>query len=277
MTQPIKRVVVSLDAVSETAAAIDTAARLAARWQVPLHGVFIEDEELIGFAGLPFARQVTLATGLGPLTKDHIEDHFRAFAERSRRELAAVADRRGLSWSFEVVRGPLAAAGLGGEQDFVVAGVTTRPVGAYFRVASRWWSLTATIARPLLLAKRQWESGGSIFALLRRRGPQSARILEIAAQIAGISKAALTVAGPPDLAGADAFAAWVSGLLEGHSVSLQTETAATEPAALRQRIVDLDCRLVVLEGSADEGRPEELRELVGSLACNVLVVPFDDG
>jgi hypothetical protein len=272
MMQPIKRVVVSLDAVSETAAAIDTAARLAARWQVPLQGVFIEDEELIGFAGLPFARQVTLATGVGPLTKDHIEDHFRAFAERSRRQLAAAADRHGLLWSFEVVRGPQAAAALGGEYDFVVAGATTRPVGDHFRVASRWWSLTAIIARPLLLARRQWESGGSIFALLRRRDPQSARVLEIAAQLAGISGAALTVAGPPDLAGADEFAAWISGLLEGQSVSLKTEAAATEPGALRQRIVDLDCRLVVLEGSTDEGRPEELRELVGSLACNVLVV-----
>ena len=64
MTQDIERVVVPLDAASETATAIDTAARLAARWQVPLHGVFIEDEELIGLAGLPFARQVTLGAGL---------------------------------------------------------------------------------------------------------------------------------------------------------------------------------------------------------------------
>jgi hypothetical protein len=272
MTQPIKRVVVSLDAVSEIAPAIETAARLAARWHVPLHGVFVEDEDLVGLASLPFARQVTLATGLGPLTKDHIEDHFRASAERSRRELAAAAARHDLQWSFQVVRGPLAAAARGREHDFVVAGATTRPVGDHFRVASRWWSLTANTARPLLLAKRQWESGGSIFALLRRRGPQSARILEIAAQIAGISRAALTVAGPPDLAGADEFAAWVSGLLEGHSVSLQTEAAASEPDALRQRIVELDCRLLVVEGGTDEGRSEELRELVGSLACNVLVV-----
>jgi hypothetical protein len=272
MTLSIKRVVVSLDAVSETAPAIDTAARLAARWQVPLHGVFVEDEELIGLAGLPFARQVTLATGLGPLTKDHIEDHFRAFAERSRRELAAAADRHGLEWSFEVMRGPLSAAAFGSEHDLVVAGATTRPVGDHFRIASRWWSLTAITARPLLLAKQQWESGGSIFAVLRRRGPQSARILEIAAQIAGIFRAALTVAGPPDLAGADEFAAWVSGLLEGRSVSLQTEAAASEPAALRQRIVELDCRLLVLEGNTDEGRPEALHELLGSLSCNVLVV-----
>jgi len=62
-----------------------------------LHGVFIEDEELIEFAGLPFARQVTLA-GLEPLTKDHIEDHFRAFAERLQRQLAAAAARHGVEW-----------------------------------------------------------------------------------------------------------------------------------------------------------------------------------
>ena len=272
MTQLIKRVVVSLDAVSEADPAIDTAARLAARWRVPLHGVFIEDEELIGFAGLPFARQVTLATGLEPLTKGHIEDHFRAFAERLQRELAAAAARHGVEWSFEVVRGPLAAAALGGKHDFVVAGAATRPVGEHFRIASPWWSLAAIIARPVLLAKRQWETGGSVFAFLRRPGKQSARVLEIAAQIAGISNATLTVAGPPDLAGTDDFAAWVSRLLEGHSVSLQTEPAAAEPAALRQRIIELDCRLLVLEATLDEARPEELREFVESLACNVLVV-----
>jgi hypothetical protein len=272
MTQPIKRVVVSLDAVSESDPAIDTAARLAARWRVPLHGVFVEDEELIGFAGLPFARQVTLATGLEPLTKDHIEDHFRAFAARLRRELAAAAARYSVEWSFEVKRGPLAAAALGGEHDFVVAGAATRPVSEHFRVASPWWSLTAIIARPFLLAKRQWATGGSVFALLHSRSQQSARILEIAAQIAGICRATLTVAGPPELAGTDDFAAWVSELLERHSVKLQTESAAAEPAALRQRIVELDCRLLVLEASPDELPPEDLREFVEPLACDLLVV-----
>src|ERR1700758_1486083 len=109
MTQGIERVVVPLDAATETSTAIDTAARLAARWRVPLHGVFVEDEELIGFAGLPFPHQVTLGAGLQPLTKDHIEDHFRAFAERARQELKAAAERHGVKWSFDVVRGPLAA------------------------------------------------------------------------------------------------------------------------------------------------------------------------
>jgi hypothetical protein len=132
--------------------------------------------------------------------------------------------------------------------------------------------LTAVIAPPFLLAKRRWATGGSVFALLRRRGPQSARMLEIAAQIAGISKATLTVAGSPDLAGTDDFAAWISELLEGDSVRLQTESAAAEPAALRQRIIELDCRLLVLEASPDQPLPQELRELIEPLTCDVLVV-----
>ena len=100
MTQEIKRIVVPLDAVSETVTAIDTAARLAARWRLPLHGIFIEDEELIDLAGLPFARQVTLGTGLEPLTRDEVENHLRAFAERARREVAAAADQHNVKWSF---------------------------------------------------------------------------------------------------------------------------------------------------------------------------------
>jgi len=270
MTEDIKRVVVPLDAASEAGTAIDTAARLAARWRVPLHGVFIEDEELIGLASLPFARQVTLGTGLEPLTRDHVEDHFRAFAERGRRELATAADQHGVKWSFEVVRSPLAADALG-KDDFVVIGAVTRPIG-HFRIASRCWSWTATIARPFLLAKREWESGGSVFTLLRRRGPESARTVDIAAQIAAFGSGSLTVAGTPDLAGSDDFAAWVSGLLEGHSLNLQTEPAAPEPAALRQRIIELDCRLLVLEAPEHGREPDDLREFAEHLACDVLII-----
>jgi hypothetical protein len=150
MTHGIKRLVVSLDAASETGTAIDTAARLAARWRVPLHGAFIEDEELIGLAGLPFARQVTLGAGLEPLTKDHVEDHLRASAERARRELAAAAERHSVKWSFETVRGPLAPDALVGEHDFVVTAAESRPIGDHFRIASRCWSWMANVARPFL-------------------------------------------------------------------------------------------------------------------------------
>lgn len=167
MTQEIERVVVPLEAASETRIAIETAVRLAAHWRVSIHGVFIEDEELLGLAGLPFACQVTLDAGLEPLTRDHVEDHFRASMERTRGELAAAAERHDVKWSFAVARGPLAAEMLCGAHDFVVVGAATRPIGDYFRVTSRWWSRMALVARPFLLARREWETGGSVFTLLR--------------------------------------------------------------------------------------------------------------
>jgi nucleotide-binding universal stress UspA family protein len=273
MAWEIERIVVPLDAASETATAIDTAVRLAARWHVPVHGVFIEDEELIGLAGLPFARQVTLGAGAERLTRDQVEDHFRAAAERARRELAAEAERRDVEWSFEVARGPLTAVMLAGEHDFVVAGATTRPVGGYFRLSARCWSwMEAAAARPFLLAKRAWETGGSVLTLLRGRGAQSAQTLGIAAQIAGFHSRTLTVAGAFDPTAPGDFSAWVSGLLEGHSLNLQTEPEALEPTALRQRILELDCRLLVLEAGEQDGRAEDLREIVEQLTCDVLII-----
>jgi hypothetical protein len=258
MTQDIERVIVPLDPASETDTAIDTAARLAARWRVPLHAVFIEDEELIGLAGLPFARQVTLGAGLEPLTKDQVEGHFRAFAERTRRELAAAADRHGIKWSFEIMRGPFTPGMLGGEHDFAVAGAVSRPIGDHFRITARSWSWMAVVARPFLLAKRQWETGGSVFALLRGQDPKSARALEVASQIASFHGSTLTVSARPSLA--------------DRSLSLQTEPVATEPAALRRRIIELDCRLLVLEAGEWDSQPDELRELVEQLTCDVLII-----
>jgi hypothetical protein len=245
---------------------------LAARWRVPLHGVFIEDEELLCLAELPFARQATLGVGPQPLTREHVENHLRASAERARRELSSSAARHHLQWSFEVVRCLLAAEAVrGGEHDFVVVSAATRPIGNHFRVASRWWSLISIVERPFLLARREWDTGGSVIALLRHRGPETARTLDIAAQIAGFGNGALTVVGPPDIAGSKDFSAWVSGLLQDHSLRLQTELVASEPGILRQRIGELDCRLLVVEASADDARPH-IRELVEDLSCDVLVI-----
>ncbi len=266
MTLRIRRVVVRLDAASESRPGIDTAAWLAARWRAPLHGVFVEDEELLALAGLPFAMQFTLAAGRGArLTRGEVEGHFRAFAERSRRDLAAAAERRGVEWSFAVARGPLAdEAG-----DFVVAGAVTRPLGAQARLPTRWRPAAAGLPHPLLLARREWGTGGSVLVMLRRRGPEAARLLDIAAELAELDGGGLTVVGAPDTAGPDDFPAWVAAQLQGRPLTLRAELAAIEPAALRRWAAELDCRLLVLEASAPEG---ELRQLVERAACDVLLV-----
>lgn len=268
-----ERVVVPLDAVAESRTAIDTAARLAAQWRVPLHGVFIEDEELIALAALPFARQVTLCVGCEPLTKENVDSQLRAAAERARQELAATAERHHVEWSFEILRGPLSEKTLGGERDFLVAGAATRPIGSHFQAASRWWSSLTLTSGPLLLARRQWAGGGTVLAMLRRRGPEAARLLDISARLASFSAASLSVVGSRDLGDPAAFSEWVAQVLAGRAPAFRAELAAIDLAAMRRRIETLDCRVLVFERPARETAAEELRQwraMLERLACDVL-------
>jgi nucleotide-binding universal stress UspA family protein len=278
---PIERVVVPLDAASEHRTAIETAARLAARAMAPLHGIFVEDEDLLRLASLPFARQFTLGAAAEPLTTEHLERHLQVAAARARSELFAAAKRHGVACSFEIVRGASASAVTGAsEHDLVVAGGLTRPIAGHFRVECRWWSSFDTApgdtapgdAAPglFMLARHAWSPSGAVVMLLRDRGAASARLLDAAAQIAEGADRMLTVICP------QGFETWVAGRLADHRVRLQVEIAPAEPAALHRRIGELDCRclavcLAVATGGAEESG-DRLRQLVERFGCDILIV-----
>lgn len=271
---PIERVVVPLDAASENRAAIETAARLAARAKAPLHGVFVEDEELLLVAALPFTRQVTQQAGIQPFTVEDTELYLRAAAESARRELAAAARRHRVSCSFEIVRGASETALAGAsEHDLVVAGALTRPIAGHFRVECRWWSSIAAAPGPFLLARHAFDASGSVVMLLRDRGQASGRLLATAAQIAEAGDGVLTVIGPPAMADAAAgFNAWLSDRLDRFRVRLRVEIAPSEPAELQRRIGELGCRVLAIEAGLAEGGTARLREFVEGFACDVLIV-----
>lgn len=274
MSGPIDRIVVPLDATSEYRMAIDTATRLAARAKAPLHGVFVEDEDLLNLASLPFARQVTPSAGAEPFTTESIELHLRAQAERARRELFAAAQQHQVKCTFETVRGAseLAVSGAS-KRDLVVAGGLTRAIAGHFRVESRWWSSIEAAAGPFLLARHAWSAAGGVVMLLRDRGPAAVRLFDVATQMAETRGGGiLTVICPPAVASSDGFEKWITDQVTGHSVRLQIEVAPAEPAALHRRIVELDCQLLVIEAGFAEGRPDRLRELVERFACDILVV-----
>lgn len=267
MSTDIQRVIVALDAASENRAAIGTAARLAARWGAHLHGVFVEDDDLIRLAHLPFARQVTLGVGVETLDLQQAERQTRAFAERARQELAASAKRHGVEWSFEIVHGGLAVS----DGDFLVAGTTTRPVGGHFRVECRWWRMDDASTAARLLAHQNGDREGAVVALLRDRSAGAERLLAAAGRLAAANDARLIVMCPPELAEAADFKAWLDQNLAESGVQVDVELLP-EHAMLNRRITELRCRLVALEASADEARPDRLREMLVRLACDVLVV-----
>jgi hypothetical protein len=273
MSAEIERVLVALDAASENAAVLDTAARLAARAKTPLHGIFVEDEDLLRLAALPFARQATLGAGAQPLGIEEIERHLRAAAERARRDLEEVARRHHVKWSFEIVRSEaeqvLASTN---ERDLIVAGTLTRPVGAYFRVESRWFRSAAAAPGSVLLTRHGWAETGLVVVLLRDRSAGALRLLDAAVRLAEVHAGALSVICPPAVASASDFEVWLGQRLAGHALRLQIEVAPAEPEALQRRIVELDCRLLAIEAANVENGGTVLRDFAERFACDLLVV-----
>jgi hypothetical protein len=273
VTGPIERVVVPLDAASENRTAIDTAARLARRWHARLHGVFVEDEDLLRLAALPFARQVSLGGGVETLTASEARAQLHAFAEAARRELAAVADRYGVAWSFEIrahIREleELCAA----SSDFLVAGTATRPVGTHFQIECRWWQTVEAVGVSCLIARRSWGDGGAVVAIIDDRHDAARRVLDAAAACAAAGSGIVTVVCPAALAREAGFAAWLAESLAPYGARAQVEVAPDDVEGLVQRCAELDCRVLVVELAAVQQRIGRVRELVDRTAGDVLVI-----
>jgi len=119
-----RRVVVGLEALPRSRAALRAAADIAARTQVELLALFVEDANLLEWAGLPFAREVGLTSAVArTLDAVAMERRLRAMAHEAQQALAEMARGTSLRWTYRVARGALmdellAAAA---ENDLVVA------------------------------------------------------------------------------------------------------------------------------------------------------------
>ena len=133
----IHRILVALDASTDSLAALEEAASLASAMHVELLGLFVEDINLVRTAALPFAPQVSYPSGAAErMSSERIDRELKAQAELARKALAAAAGRRHARWSFRTVRGQvtgeiLAAAS---QTDLVLLGKSgwspARPVGS---------------------------------------------------------------------------------------------------------------------------------------------------
>lgn len=140
----IQRILVALDTSTDSLAALDAAAKLAARLQAELVGLFVEDINLLRLAGLPFTREWRFPT-LGDVTHEQMETALRLQASQARRALSQAAESRSVRWSFKVVRGQvtpeLLAAAL--EADLIILGKASRPFSRHTRLGSTARALAA--------------------------------------------------------------------------------------------------------------------------------------
>jgi len=179
----VRRIVMALDTASSVLPAIEAAAGLALGLNAELAGLFIEDERLLRFAGLPFAREFGFASARArPLAPASVEHALRAQAEQLRRLLAATAERLSLAWTLEVVRGevPRSVLTRAGASDLLVLGRSEYSwPGATTRRVDPAQRFPALAARPVAVV-----FDGSATAL---------RALSIGTTLAGVTGSALTV------------------------------------------------------------------------------------
>jgi hypothetical protein len=91
------------------AQALDAVAEVAAALEAELLGLFLEDVELLHFAGLPFAREIGASAKPRGLDVQIMERRLRSQAEAAHRALATAAEGKSLRWSFRVERGSVPA------------------------------------------------------------------------------------------------------------------------------------------------------------------------
>ncbi|MCP4317706.1 MAG: universal stress protein [Hyphomicrobiales bacterium] len=97
---------VTLDTSPESRALLDVAANLAACFEIPLTGLFIEDQDILEFADLPIAREISMTgKGIYDLTRERVQSHFRSQAVAVRRALQSAAARQRIDCAFEIRKG----------------------------------------------------------------------------------------------------------------------------------------------------------------------------
>jgi hypothetical protein len=134
-----ERVIAAFDVSCDAVAALATAVEVAARLDVEVAGLFIEDVNLFRLAGLPMVRHVGIAPAAdAPWNVEQLEADLRALAARAAAELERAATRQGVKWSFRVVRGQpvaeLATATM--THDLLVVGAARGLAGVPLRLSS---------------------------------------------------------------------------------------------------------------------------------------------
>lgn len=188
---PIRRILVALDASPPSEAALEGAARLATRLEAELLGLFVEDIDLLNLAGLPFARESCFSFALSRrLMAEDMERALRAQAGRARALLEETATRQSLRWSFRVVRGRIAEElQVAAEQaDLVASGLPS-----HARTGRGPAPIAGAAPRPVLFMPRGATLLPPIGAVFGR-GEASRRALSLAARLAGSDGVAVFLA-----------------------------------------------------------------------------------
>lgn len=102
------KVIISATCFADADAAIKMATKLAKKINRDLHGLLIEDESILRYADLPFAKVIAFQSGMPQqVTPEAMASAFRSDAKLFKTILAKTAVKASVNWSFESKRGQM--------------------------------------------------------------------------------------------------------------------------------------------------------------------------
>jgi nucleotide-binding universal stress UspA family protein len=271
--EPIRRILVALDASAASLAALEAAAEIAERLHAELAGLFVEEEDLLRLAGLPFARAYSAeAADLGRLDVGAMRRALKVQADRARHALETVARRRRLTWSFRVAQGAAAAAlaAAARECDLLGLGIAGGTHARRARLGSTARATLATRACSVMVLRRE-ESFGERLVVLDSGND---RLLDQAAALASGLGLRLDIiafgADPARIAARErAIGAWRARVkAPAHIGALVTE----DPARIARAIQAKGRGLVVGAAEGPFGDASRLEALVEALDLPFLLL-----
>ncbi len=267
---PIRRILVALDASANSFAALEAAAALAARTNAELLGLFVEDINLLHLAGLPFAREVGYFSALPrKLGNRAIERALHAQAAQAQQALADLAQRMNLHWSFRVVRGVVAAQLLEAsvEVDLIALGMVRRRA----RLSSVTRALMARASRPLLLLREGIGIRPPVLVFYDG-SPAAAKALAAAQHLVPESGEGLAVLiAAKDPTAAERLRHEAKGLL-GQQVNMARFRYVTPDIAALARVAETEGAGALVLADSKAQSEEALDRLLAEVECAVLLV-----
>jgi nucleotide-binding universal stress UspA family protein len=274
---PIRRILVGVDASTNSIAAIEEAARLASHLRAQLIGVFVEDINLLHLAGLPFAREVTVSTGAPrQLDAPGMERQLRVLAGRARAAMAHAAQQRHVTYTFRVVRGRVAHEILEAARgaDLLTLGLSSHPEGrTRGRLGSTAREAVARGEGPVLLLRKGASSVGPVVVAVDG-GDGAERALTVGRALAAREDKGLSVvvlAGDP-VEAARLREAVVVRLGASHVRAGVTVLVAPTLDDLGRAVGTAGGGLLVLCATCRLVDPDDISRLLDRLRCPVLVV-----